>query len=253
MLARQVYIAATDQNVGKTTLTLGLINHLIHQGVDVGFCKPVGQELVESAVGKLDKDIALFANHFRQHVVPHIHSPVILGRGVVNTYLDNPEHFCFEKDIRSAAAILEARHEFVVYEGTGHSGVGNVVGLSNARVAQILQTPVILIAEAGIGSTLDKLIVHIDQFRKYGVPILGVILNKTREEKREKVCKYVKKVLDSWGISLLGALPFKQKLEMSANNKKIKAHQEDKINTILHDFATYISLPALNYRHSLAS
>ena len=45
----------------------------------------------------------------------------------------------------------------VVYEGTGHPGVGSVVDLSNAEVAKQLESEVILVLEGGIGNTLDRL------------------------------------------------------------------------------------------------
>lgn len=37
---RSIYVAATSQHVGKTTMTLGLIAALRDQGVDVGYSKP---------------------------------------------------------------------------------------------------------------------------------------------------------------------------------------------------------------------
>ena len=42
----------------------------------------------------------------------------------------------------------------VVYEGTGHPGVGSVVDLSNAEVARQLESEVILVLEGGIGNFL---------------------------------------------------------------------------------------------------
>lgn len=50
-----------------------------------------------------------------------------------------------------------ANNDFVVVEGTGHVGVGSVIGLSNARVARELGIDMVLVAKGGIGSTFDEL------------------------------------------------------------------------------------------------
>lgn len=251
LLPNKIFIAATNQHVGKTTVTLGLIDLLQKNGIDVGFCKPVGQEYVEVSTGKVDKDIALFSSYFETELISKYNSPVILGPGVVNAYIDRPQAFDFESVIMNAAHYLEYKHDYVVYEGTGHTGVGNVVGLSNAKVAQMLGAPVVLVAEAGIGSTLDQLIIHINHFQQFEVPIMGVILNKTLDEKREKVMYYVGKMLRSWGIPFLGALPHSKDLCLPKGQEKIKAYQEDKIKIITQNFSKYIHLP--NFKNPLLS
>ncbi|RKX93997.1 MAG: cobyrinic acid a,c-diamide synthase, partial [Spirochaetes bacterium] len=37
-----IYIASTGQNVGKTSLSIGLIGYLREQGYKVAFMKPMG-------------------------------------------------------------------------------------------------------------------------------------------------------------------------------------------------------------------
>ena len=44
--ARQLFLAATGQNRGKTTTSLGLFAAFRAQGLDAGFMKPVGQRWI---------------------------------------------------------------------------------------------------------------------------------------------------------------------------------------------------------------
>ena len=74
---------------------------------------------------------------------PEIHSPVILGPGDTADYIESPKPGEFIKNILDSAEVLRRRHEMVVYEGTGHPGVGSVVDLSNAEVARQLESEVI--------------------------------------------------------------------------------------------------------------
>ena len=60
------FIASTGQNVGKTTLSLGLFSGLRKRGICVGYMKPIGQELGKTAVGTfVDKDAVLFKEYFK--------------------------------------------------------------------------------------------------------------------------------------------------------------------------------------------
>ncbi|MEY3051757.1 MAG: hypothetical protein RLY31_1542 [Bacteroidota bacterium] len=211
-MKKRLYIAATNQHVGKTTTTLGIVHAFRQQGIRVGYCKPVGQEAVDLENLQVDKDALLFSTMMHFDLVAKIHSPVILGKGATQAYLDQPSAFSYQKDILHAANILEKEYEMVVYEGTGHPGVGSVVGLSNAQVADLLQAPVVLVVEGGIGYTIDRINLCKALFQEQQIRLAGIIINKVVPEKLEKVNRYVGMKLKEWGIPLLGILPFDKSL-----------------------------------------
>ena len=212
MKAKSLYIAATNQHVGKTTSTLGLVSALRQRGVNIGYCKPVGQRYLDLENVRVDKDTLLFADLLGFKIDPALHSPVILGQGTTTTYLDDPGQFDFRDQIMHAAHQLWNDHDYVIFEGTGHPGVGSIVDLSNADVAKMLEIPVIMIVEGGIGSTIDRLNVSLAMFREQQIPIVGVIVNKVRSDKLAKISKYVGRKLDQMGLPLLGVLPYDESL-----------------------------------------
>lgn len=212
MKHKKLYIAATSQHVGKTTSTLGLVYALRKLGHNVGYCKPVGQEFVDLGTLRADKDALLFSSFMDFQLDARIHSPVILGSGATSSFLDSPADFDYPADIMHATNFLEANHETVVYEGTGHPGVGSVVNLSNADVAKMLDAKVIMVVKGGIGNTIDKLQMALAVFREKKVPVVGVIVNKVRNDKIEKIDHYLSKYLKSINIPLLGLIPFDQTL-----------------------------------------
>lgn len=204
----RIYIAATSQHVGKTTCTLGIVAALKRKGVNVGYCKPVGQEFVDLGDLKVDKDALLFSRMMNFPLSAELHSPVIVGQGITQAYLDNPSSFDFSDRILRAAQTLHQQHEVVVYEGTGHPGVGSVIDLSNADVATLIDSPVVMVVEGGIGNTIDRLNANLALFRERKAPLLGVILNKVLPDKIDKVRHYVGRKLEQMGIPLLGILPY---------------------------------------------
>ncbi len=209
---KHIFVAATGQHVGKTTSTLGLVVNLYDKGFKVGYCKPVGQKFEDIDGLIADKDAVLFSNFLHFSMNPDLHSPVIIGPGVTKRYLEDKTQFDFERRILDAAYQLENEYDLVVYEGTGHPGVGTVVDLSNAKVAKMLGCGVVMIVEGGIGNTIDRLEMSLALFRQENVPILGVIVNKVYVEKKEEIEYYLQKWLTAKGIPLLGVLPYDKSL-----------------------------------------
>lgn len=208
----RIYVAATSQHVGKTTSTLGIVAAIRNLGYNVGYCKPLGQEFVDLGDLKVDKDALLFSKTMNFELAAELHSPVILGRGVTSAFLKNPEQFDYPKRVKEASERLQEMHDVVVYEGTGHPGVGSVVDLSNADVAKMLGTAVIMVVEGGIGNTIDLLNTNLSLFRESNVPIAGVIINKVIPDKSDKVRDLVGRKLKQWNIPLLGVLPYDKTL-----------------------------------------
>lgn len=206
------FIAATGQHQGKTTTTLGLVKNLKERGCDVGYCKPIGQKHLTVNGAIADKDSVLFAKHLGFELNPEIHSPVILGAGVTKDYLVNPWKYNFRQDILIAARHLEANHDIVIYEGTGHVGVGSVVDLSNAQVAKLLDCKAVLVVEGGVGNTLDQISLNLSLFRQEGVPVLGVIINKVKPEKLDEIASILSPRLAALDVPVLGYIPFDKTL-----------------------------------------
>lgn len=66
----------------------------------------------------------------------------------------------------------------MVLEGSGHTGVGGICNLNNARVAQVLGADMVLVANGGLGSAYDELDLNRVMCEAHGVKIRGVIINK---------------------------------------------------------------------------
>ena len=212
MALKSIYVAATSQHVGKTTSTLGLVAAFMKKGLKIGYCKPVGQKSLYLNSMEVDKDAVLFADLMKFKLDAEIHSPVILGKGATSAFIDNPENYAYPERIKHAREQLDESNELIIYEGTGHPGVGSIVDLSNADVAKMIDANVIMVVEGGIGSTIDMLALCLAKFQMLNIPMLGVIINKVKPEKIDKVSTYVGKYLENIGLPLLGVIPYDKSL-----------------------------------------
>lgn len=210
---------ATGQNVGKTTLCLGVISGLMKRFSSVGFIKPVGQYHMLVDDKRVDKDAILFKRKFNLQTSWDDMSPVIIPAGFTRDFLDEKvSSDDLGQKIIKAFTNINSKHEFTVVEGTGHVGVGSIIDLNNAKVASILGLDMIIIVTGGLGSAIDDLALNIAMCEKYGVAIRGVILNRVIAEKRDMINEYVPKALKKWGIPLLGVIPYNEFLPTPTMN-----------------------------------
>lgn len=216
-MKKKLFVAATGQDLGKTTTCLGLISGLLKRYSNVGFIKPVGQTHVEvnDKRGRADKDVVLIRKHFKLQEAYEDMSPVLLPRGFTKQFLDGEvESEALKTKIKQCFSQVQEDNDITLIEGTGHVGVGSIVGLSNAEVASLLNAPVLLIAQGGIGSAFDELALNYHLCCKHGVRVAGIILNRVQIEKREMIDHYMRKALKQWEVPLLGCVPFLPSLTM---------------------------------------
>lgn len=216
MKDKAIFISATGQNVGKTTLCLGILSGLQKRYASVGFIKPVGQQHVKiSDTLKVDKDVMLFKHHFKLDADWEDMSPLIIPSGFTRDFLDGyVNKKSMESKILHSFEKICQKNSVVVVEGTGHVGVGSIINLNNAQVAAALKTDMIIIASGGLGSAHDELAMNIAMCHQYGVKVRGVLLNRVLDEKRDMILEYFPKSLAKWNIPLLGCVPYNEFLSM---------------------------------------
>ena len=155
---RQLYLAATGQNRGKTTAALGLFNGFVRRGLRTGFMKPVGQRTVIENGEPADEDAVLMKSVFGLPEAYSAMSPVHIPRGFTKAYIAGDVVEDLGARIRAAHGTF-AGHEILMLEGTGHAGVGAVIGLSNAVVAAMLGlfiSAYVVIAGAELNAELER-------------------------------------------------------------------------------------------------
>ncbi|MFC1703872.1 phosphotransacetylase family protein [Candidatus Omnitrophota bacterium] len=211
MSPKRIFIAATSQNDGKTTVSLGLLFNLREQYKNIGFIKPIGQRYLEEQGVKVDEDSVLIERALETCQVQcglKDMSPVAVERGFTEKYILEPDKEAITNHIKESFGRVAKDRELVIIEGTGHAGVGSVFDHSNATVAKLLGAKVVLISSGGVGRPIDEIMLNKALFEKMGVELLGVIVNKVRVEKFDKVDKLVRKGLARQGIRTLGVMPF---------------------------------------------
>src|SRR5438477_13096541 len=98
----RVFIAATRQNDGKTTASLGLIAALQQHYPRIGYIKPVGQRFVEIEEQKIDEDTVLMDSVYRLNCPLLDMSPIAVELDFTRKYLQSSNNDALVKKIQNA-------------------------------------------------------------------------------------------------------------------------------------------------------
>ncbi len=228
---RHLYLAATGQNRGKTTASLGLVHAFLEAGLRAGFTKPVGQRTVTDASGlPADEDAVLMKAVFGLSEPNDVMSPVHIPRGFTKAYIAGEVTDDLGARIQRAHAILAETKELVLIEGTGHAGVGAVIGLSNAVVAGLLGAPAVIVSEGGVGRPIDEIVLNAALFGKHGVAVAGAIVNKVDLDAQPGIQAVLERGLARHGISLLGVIPYRPLLSNPSLAMILEGTQAELLN-----------------------
>jgi len=207
---RHLYLAATGQNRGKTTLSLGLLDLFIGEGLRTGFMKPVGQRTIVDETGvPADEDAVLVKAVYGLPEPMTVMSPVHIPRGFTKAYIAGEVVEDLGARIAAAHATFVDEKDVLLIEGTGHAGVGAVIGLSNAAVAARLGAPAVIVSEGGVGRPIDEIVLNVSLFAAHGVPVAGAIVNKVNVDTQPGIAAILEKGLALHGIPLLGVIPYR--------------------------------------------
>ncbi len=208
-MARKVFVAATGQNCGKTTTSVSLMYMARRKYAKVGFIKPLGPKPIVHNDEVVDKDAALMAEVFDLRDEMSLMSPVVLMPGDTQRVLDGELSGTeMLNRIHSAIEELDQRHDFLVIEGAGHTGVGSVIGVSNADVAKLVSAPVLMVAGGGIGNVVDEVYMNMALFEKAGVEVRAILTNKIRPDKRDKVLHYLGRAFQNEPFKVIGGFNY---------------------------------------------
>ncbi|MGL2964187.1 phosphate acetyltransferase [Flavobacterium sp. RSB2_4_14] len=193
-MSKAIYIATTEENSGKSIITLGLMNIIIGKTAKVGYFRPIIEDFNE---GEFDNHIETVISHFGLDISFNdayaiTKSKLIKkkNKGKLGEVID----LIIEK-----FKILEDRFDFVLVDGTSFTGEGTVIELDmNVLIAKNLGIPTIIVG-SGVGKTLEELSDSVylayDSFKDKDVEVLAVIANKVQPENLELVAAALKKSL----------------------------------------------------------
>ena len=201
---KAIYIATSEEDSGKSIVTLGLMSMLIGKTAKVGYFRPIVEDFDD---GQHDNHIETVIKHFGLDI--SYNDAFAIKKSKLIKKKNNGKIGEVVDLIIEKYKQLEERFDFVLVEGTSFTGEGTVIEMDmNVLIAKNLGIPAIIVG-SGVGKSLDELTDSLglayDSFKQKEVEVLAVIANKVQPQNIELITSGLKKSLPN-GV-LVNAIP----------------------------------------------
>jgi BioD-like phosphotransacetylase family protein len=205
-----ILVSSTGKSTGKTAIALALASIANEAGHDVGYMKPKGTR-IESTVGKtrdkdpdlarevlgLDADMAqlepiIYSRMFAQEAIRGREQPDELRERVAEQY----ESLATDRDV-------------MILEGGSRLATGEIIDLTDADIADLLDAEVVLVSEYTDPRDLDDVLAGAAAF---GDRLSGVLFNGVEGNNVDELTEEVFPFLDGRSIRTLGSIPHDEHL-----------------------------------------
>lgn len=221
-MAKGIFITGTDTDVGKTVVAGAMAMGLKKIGFSVGVmkpvetgCKKVGKRLIPSdaiflkkASGSRDSLDLINPYRFEKSLAPSVASELEGVRIDISRILKTFD-------------IMKKRHDIVIIEGAGGILVPVYKDYLFLDLIRDLGLPVLIVARPWLG-TINHTLLTIRCAQEYGIPVIGFILNYTKDLKQdpsEKTNPLVIKRLSN--VPLIGIFPFIRNLKNNPERLRV--------------------------------
>ncbi len=196
-MAHSIYVTTAEPHSGKSLICLGIIDYVLRRTKRVSFFRPI---ITSKDPGEQDKNIDLILRHFNleqtyeeAYAFHQNDAEALISAGRTNELLDK---------IIQKYKHLESKSDFILCEGTDFLTESSAFEFGiNVQVAKNLGSPVLIIGRGDLGrspeETLAPIRLAIESFHAQDYDVMGAIVNRTDEEKRESLLKAMDEHLPS--------------------------------------------------------
>ncbi|MEN9230306.1 MAG: phosphotransacetylase family protein [Thermostichus sp. DG02_5_bins_236] len=206
-MSKFLLIGSTEPFSGKSAAILGLAKHLQQEGMKITYGKPIGSCMTEDcSIEGGDPDMRFVAESLRLTIAQM--PPMLLqlnGDSLLAQMKQNPGESAPDHPIAPLLDFVKGSPaDLVLLEGPADLYEGELFGLSLAKMAQVLQAPVLLISRYHSPLAVDSILAaHI----QLGSHLAGVLLNDVPQNQLQQVKTVIQPFLEEQGIPVLGVLP----------------------------------------------
>ena len=177
-MKRAFYVTGTDTEIGKTTISAGLLAKAAQQGLRSLGLKPVASGCEETSEGLRNEDALAHMNAASVKLPYSQVNPIAFKEAIAPHLAAKHENrsLSAERIVGFCRGAMMTPADFVLVEGAG----GWRVPLNNremlSRVPQLLELPVILVVGVKLGA-INHALLTAEAIRRDGLPIAGWVAN----------------------------------------------------------------------------
>jgi phosphate acetyltransferase len=183
------YFIPTRQNVGLTSVALGVVRALQRQGYRVGFAKPVAQEETANE----------HSVHFAREICL-INAPAPLSIIQADDRLAVGQEPELLEDVVSLCLRAAEGADVLVAEGLHTDAIHPFTPRLNAEIARSLKAEIVLVASAKGGNAVDEISHMAMRMGQVGCHIAGAVINKAPARFDAEAAREALSDIALWGV-----------------------------------------------------
>ncbi|MEO0946647.1 MAG: phosphotransacetylase family protein [Cyanobacteria bacterium J06641_5] len=231
-------VGSVEACSGKSSTILGLAHQLTDRGISVGYGKPLGNYVRQTAAAPIEEDLQFVASSLNLSA-DRVGAPLIYQTPEAIAAALRQEPVCdTEADLRSYVERIVG--EAILLELPPNLTEGRLFGLSAVEIARVLAAKVLLVVRYQSLLFVEQLIAAQSEL---GDCLLGVAVCDIPEADLATVKTQVKPFLEDRGIPVLGLLPRQSLLDsvsVRAIAKQLDARVlccQDRLDFLVEDLA----------------
>ena len=190
-----IFVTATDTDVGKTIVTAGLAAIMQSLGYKAGILKPLQTGAISQGDFLISPDLA-----FIKKIDPYVstHASYVLKTPSAPYLASEIEGVPIETDVILRDYVkMTQKCDTVIVEGSGGILVPVSSGILMSDVAKKLNLPIVIVARPNLG-TINHTLLTINAANQSGLRIAGVIINKYPEDTADVVIKTAPRLIEEY-------------------------------------------------------
>ena len=212
-MSKGLFIAGTDTDAGKTTVSAALLLALRARGLDAGYFKPVGTEAEDTEFGPINPDALLIRELAGLKDDPAVMNPICLRHPLSPLAASRLEGADISREsVRAKFAAGLAGHEFTLCEGAGGLLVPVAQDYTVLDMAGDLGFSVLLVGRPGLG-TINHTILSLNAVRRSGLKPAGFCFSGPEPKSETAGVSNSELIRELCGERYLGALPLVEKTQ----------------------------------------
>ncbi|MFX1238517.1 MAG: DRTGG domain-containing protein [Promethearchaeota archaeon] len=212
-MVKSIYLCSLEERVGKTLISIGIMQYLENKGYKVAYFKPIG--IPKAAFSnKADIDVGFIQNTILELELPYdIVSPVSIPNSFYIDLIDANKKEEYLKRIKEAYDEIIKHVEYVVIEGAPSIKKFIRVGVDDVTVAKTLGVEELLFINTDSSDRcIDNLFFTKNYFDFRGVGIKGIIFNIIDHDYIARIKELEENHIKRYGIPLVGIVEKKYEL-----------------------------------------
>lgn len=226
MTKKKYFVTGTDTGVGKTTISLILLDQFKKQGLSTAAIKPVASGAIKTNVGFRNDDALKLQKAITSEWTYEKINPFLLKAPISPNLAANHQniHLTAKEIVSACQPVLNSDTDVVIVEGIGGWFVPINEKETMADVVKSLNIPVILVVGLRLGC-LNHAILTYSAIHSYGLNITGWMANQIDPNMLyvEENIHYLKNKISA---PFLGIQPFMGSTKKEFDQKTLKLPEE---------------------------